>query len=220
MSRLQGFVLSLIITGACAAPPPPPPPPEPLPEPIVVPPFPFSTVWTAAEDVELTTDSGIRTVERTFTRLDVVYRDSVGLRVTCGICLPEATGYVEFSDVVYEPETPAEAADDEIAEFALAIRDAALRRDLEALRPVMSPYFSYILSGGESSASALAFWENERYRSLDLLPFLLDEGLTTRDSTLWVAPPDFFADVHYSGHRAGVRKTSDGTWQWVFLIKG
>ncbi len=221
MLRACGVLLTLVLSiAACAAAPPPPPPPPPVPEPVVIPPFPFPTVWTAAADVELRTEDGIETVDHVFTRLNVVHRDSVGLLVSCEVCSPETIGYVKLTDLVYDPEEPVDAAEEGIAEFALAVRDAALRRDLEALRPVMSPYFSYLLSGGEGPDSALGYWTIERFRSVDLLPFLLDEGLTTRDSTLWVAPPAFFADVEYTGHRAGFSRSPEGTWQWVFLING
>ncbi|HET7275998.1 MAG TPA: hypothetical protein VFI91_12590 [Longimicrobiaceae bacterium] len=213
-------VLLLAMLAACAPEPPPPPPtpPAPVPEPIVVPPFPFAAVWTARTDVVLSSEGDTSIVPRTFTRLEVVGRDTVGLLVRCEVCTPPATGYVALADIVYDPTTPALAAEEGIAEFALAIREAALRRDLAALRPVIAEDFTYSLTGGEGPESALISWEMERYRSIDYLPRLLDQGLATRDSTLWVAPPEFLQDLTYTGRRAGFKRSPEGRWEWVFLV--
>ncbi len=208
----------VMLLAACASPPPPPPPPPPAPEPI--PPFPAEVVWTARAEVPI--DAGERrvAVEHIFQRLDVVERDSIGVRVRCAACPGSPEGYVDTDDIIYEAVPPGVAAWGELADFALALRTAAEANDLEALREVMHPDFSFSFVGPQNPAAALQVWSSESFATLERLPELLDGGLVTADDQLWVAPTDFVEAPGYRGLRTGMRRTADGRWEWLFLITG
>ena len=122
--------------------------------------------------------------------------------------------------VVYLPQDPAAAARLELADFALAVRDAANRRDVEALRGVMSRDFVHTLGPVELGVlETLAQWAREDYRQLDRLPFLLDRGIAAVPGTLvWAAPPEFAYQAGYGDLRAGFRRGADG-WEFVFLVR-
>ena len=185
-----------------------------------MPPFPVEVVWTARAEVPL--DTGLRriAIERIFQRLDVVERDSIGLRVRCGGCPASPEGYVEEEDILYEAVPPGVAMWGELPDFALAIREAAARRDLEALRPVMAPEFTFAFVGQQNPAAALDVWRAEGFTSLDRLIELLDGGLATRDGDIWVAPAEFVEVPGYRGIRTGMRQAADGRWEWLYLIAG
>jgi hypothetical protein len=215
-------LLLALLTGACGVSRAPvvveAPPPEP--EPPAVPPFPYALAWTARAEVPVRTDAGEARVRNVFTRLNVVAVDTPGLRVHCLYCIPALEGWVDREDVVYEPLPPREAARRRLAEFALAVRAAAERRDRAALTAVMSPDFTFSFGGGGGPHDAFTRWEWEGFRSFDNLVPLLDRGLVTRDSVVWSAPPAFGADTEYHGLRTGFRRTADGAWQWIFLVRG
>lgn len=221
MARERRILLSaalIAVTLACA--PAPPPPPAPPPEPPPPPPFPHAVVWTARPGVRLvTTDSAHVEIPALFTRLEVLEPDSAALTVRCHGCAGGATGRVELADVVYEVVSPQEAAGRELAEFALAVRQAAARRDVLGLRSVMARDFTYSFGGGGGPAEALAAWERQGYQPLDRLVAVLDRGLTTREGELWAAPPEHFAQLEYLDYRAGFRR-SGGRWEWIFFVRG
>lgn len=154
-----------------------------------------------------------------FTRLEVFAADSESLRVRCGGCPGAPLGRVSIEDVVVVPRTPEEAASEGLAEFALAVREAALRHDLAALLPVMASGFTFSFLGTQGATTAVVAWEAEHHETLDKVPELLDQGLATRDSTLWVAPPAHFEQLDFRGLRLGFRRGADGRWEWVFLIR-
>lgn len=178
-------------------------------------------MWTRAPATELRPDSaGVRgTVANAFTRLEVLRSDSSSLYVRCVVCTPRVEGWVETEGVVFEPRAPAQAADGELADFLLAVRDAASRRDVAALRAVMGRGFTHSFAGGDGVVEALGRWEQEGFRRLDRLPFLLDRGVATPDGTIWAAPPAWVTDRAYSDLRAGFRREG-GRWEWVFLVPG
>lgn len=219
MNRLRLFPLFwslLACASASPVPPPAPPPPAPAPEPFV---FPYTSVWTREADTPLRGEGGVSRVPRPFTRLDVIRVDSAGVYVRCAACGGGAAGRVDTSAVVFRAGTPEEAARGELAEFLLAVREAAARRDAAALRPVMSELFTHSpLLGGDGRLEALAAWERERFRALDHLPALLDRGVATRDERLWVAPPEYLEADGYRGYRTGFRRADRG-WEWVFLVQ-
>lgn len=190
------------------------PAPEPEPE------FAYGVVWTADENTPLRTEYGIATIAHPLTRLEVLGADSAaGLHVRCVRCAHPLEGWLHVSSVVYQPTSPAEAADGELAGFALAVRKAALERDLAALRPVMFERFTFSFGGGGGPADAFNRWRFEGFRSLDRLPELLDRGLASHDGEVWTAPHDFVTGEDYLGLRAGFRRT-DGKWQWIYLVAG
>lgn len=222
-TRLTRTIVALTLaTVTGCAPPPPPPPAPPPPAPPPPPPFVFhhEDVWTARPGVVLATDSARLVLPRPLTRLRVVQADSPSLLVRCAACADSATGRVALSDVVYEVVFPQEAERGSLAEFALAVRAAAAQRDVGALRPVMAPGFSFAFVGQQGPDEARAAWNAEGYRSLARVPELLDRGLATRDSALWVAPPEHLESLGYRGLRLGFRQDPSGAWRWVFLIRG
>lgn len=215
--RILSIALSVLLWG-CAPPPPPPapPPPPPPPEPYV---FPHSVVWTAEPGVEIATAGGAVSVPLPFTRLAVEGGDSLHLRVRCASCPGEPAGRVGIEEVVYAPGAPAEAAGEGLARFALAVREAARGHDLRGLAPVMAPDFTFSFVGTQGADRALAAWEAELFQTLDEVPALLDQGLVTRDSLLWVAPPEHLEQLEYRGLRLGFRRHPEGRWEWVFLVR-
>ena len=124
-----------------------------------------------------------------------------------------------MGEVVFEPLSPAAAAERDLASFALAVRDAAGRRDVRALRPVMAPDFTFSFVGLQGAEAALVAWAAEGFQSLERVPALLDRGLATRDSLLWTAPPEHFERLDYRGFRLGFRRLPEGRWEWVFLVR-
>jgi hypothetical protein len=183
-------------------------------------PSPDTVAWTAAPGVVITSGAtGLETPLDLFTRLDVLGRDSLGLRVDCRVCVPTVEGYVFEDALVTEVLPPEVAAWGTLPEFLLAVRSAAANRDLDYLRPVMVADFTYAFIGIQTPEEAFAFWNAEDYWSLDELAGLLDRGVRTTDGRLWSAPPQFVSDSSYRGARAGFRRRPDGRWEWVYLIR-
>jgi hypothetical protein len=218
------FALPLLLGGCLAsAAHQPTPPPEPA-EVVVEPepePFPATEVWTAREDVALHAGDGAEiSIPNLLTRLDVVGRDSVGLLVRCVVCREPVEGYVDEELVVFTHLPPEISAWSELTEFALSIRDAAERRDIDALRPVMAFDFSFSFLGSQTPEDAFAVWRSEQFATLDRLPGILDRGLASPDGRIWSAPPAFVRELGYRGLRAGFRQRVDGRWEWLYLIEG
>jgi hypothetical protein len=211
-------LLLAAVTACAGAPSPPPPPPEPA-----IPDFQFShtTVWTARPDVALRVDSlTTLAVARPFSRLQVLDADPDGVTVRCIACRGSAVeGRVGWEDLIFEPDTPVSAAHGSITEFALAVRQAAENRDVEALRLVMARDFTYAHIGPQGREIALAAWESEGWRSLAMVPLLLDRGLATRNGSLWAAPGEHLEELGYQGYRLGFRGSPDGRWEWTFLVQ-
>lgn len=209
----------LVLLCACAAPRPAPAPAPPAPAP---PAFPYATVWTREAGTALRPDSAgaaVPALPNAFTRLEVLRADSASLYVRCVVCTPRGEGWVAKARVVFEPGTPSLAAGGELAEFLLAVRAAAARRDMAALRPVMSRQFTHSLGGADGIMEAVARWEQEGFRRLDRLPWLLDRGVASPDGIVWAAPPAWAADRAYRDLRAGFRREGN-RWEWVFLVPG
>lgn len=221
MARDRRILLAVaLIAGMTACAQPPPPPPSPPPEPPPPPPFPHAVVWTARPGVRLVTaDSAHVEIPAVFTRLEVLEADSAALTVRCHGCGGRTTGRASLTDLVYEVVSPQEAAGRELAEFVLAVRQAAARRDVLGLRSVMARDFTYSFGGGGGPTEALAVWERQGFHPLDRLVAVLDRGLTSREGELWAAPPEHFAGLEYLDYRAGFRR-SGGRWEWVFFVRG
>jgi hypothetical protein len=212
-------VFVLLVCASCAPPRAAAPPASATHE-APPPPFPSALAWTARPDVRVVTDEGETRVPHAFTRLNVLHADTIGVRVRCLYCIPALEGSLAREDVVHEALTPGAASHGTLAEFALAVRHAAEHRDLRALQGVMSSDFTFSFGGGGGPGSALIRWQWEGFRSLDHLPPLLDRGLATRDSVIWVAPPAFLSDPEYHGLRTGFRRNGAGQWEWIFLVSG
>lgn len=204
----------LLLLAACV----PPPAATPLlAEPPPLPPFPHEVVWNRSADAELIGDSTRTVLPRVAMRLEVLGSDSLGLRVRCTVCVPAAEGYIARSAVAWEAKSPTEAAGGELVDFVLAVREAAARRDVAALRPVLATRFVHSLGGGEGPLEATSAWEREMYRTLDPLPLLLDRGLAPYGE-IWVAPPEHLEQANFRGLRTGFRQER-GRWEWVFLVR-
>jgi hypothetical protein len=214
MTTRSACFAALVLAACAPAAPPPPAAPAPEVE------FPWTRVWTAAAEVAILDSMSAFAVARPFTALEVLGADSARVRVRCPRCAEPVEGWVALDQVVYQPALPAVAAAGTLAEFALALRDAAERRDVQALLAVMDPEFNYAFIGPQRREIAAAGWQHEGFATLDLLPALLDRGLATRDGRLWAAPPEHFETLGYRGLRAGFRRTPQGLWEWVFLVRG
>ncbi|MQA92750.1 MAG: hypothetical protein GEU90_21435 [Gemmatimonas sp.] len=213
------IVLCLPLMAGCGAPPPPPPPPPP-PAPVIGA-FASPVVWTAEAGVRLDVGDDMPLVlERPFIPLITVGRDDLGLLVQCDSCEGEPIGYVDEGSVVYEPLPPEVAAWGSLAEFALSVREAAASRDLDALRTVMAFDFTSSLLGPQHPDAAFAVWRDESFASLDGVPSLLADGLAPLDDGIWSAPLAFIEDFDYRGLRLGFRRSRDGRWEWLYLMRG
>lgn len=218
--------LALAACGAPARPPVPVAPPPPMPAQAAVPAPPplivqFQSVWSRTPGLLLRGETSATALPYIFMRLEVLRADTTDLLVRCVTCPGAPEGWVAREGVVHAPADPAAARQGDLAEFALAVRDAAARRDVQALRRAMSRDFSYTLApvaGG--TLEALAQWEREGYRGIDRLPFQLDQGIAAVPGTpIWAAPPEYGASLGYQGLRAGFRHGADG-WEWIFLVSG
>lgn len=208
------------LLAACAPPPPPAPPPAPPPPPPPqAPAFTATEVWTAEPGVVLRGDSAATTLPWTFMRLAVVRVDSTELVVRCMACRGFPIGRVPRGRVVYEVRPPADAARLELADFALAVRDAARRRDYAALRRMMARDFVYSLDLAEGQLETISAWQGRRSGDLDRLPALLDRGIvSTGGGGVWAAPPEFVTQRGYGDLRAGFRRGANG-WEFAFLVR-
>jgi hypothetical protein len=211
---------ALLAASACVARPKPAPVPPPAPPPPpAAPPFTASEVWTALPGVVLRGDSGAVTLPWTFMRLAVVRVDSAELVVRCMACRGFPVGRVPRDRVVYEVRTPLEARTLELADFALAVRDAARRRDIEALRKVMARDFVFSLEDQGAVLEAVAAWQGRRAGDLQRLPQLLDRGVVSAGGGgIWAAPPEFVTQPGYQDLRAGFRR-GPGGWEFAFLVR-
>jgi hypothetical protein len=223
--RRTALAVLAVLLAACRPPSPdlsPVPGPEPPAQPEVDAPPRLgvgSIAWNREQGIALRAGSGARTLPFRFMRLDVLEVDSAEVRVRCRFCPGEPEGWIAIGDVVHVPARPLEARDD-LAEFALAVRTAALHRDVDALRPVMSREFSHQLGPGEPGLiETLSAWAAEEYASLDRVPWLLDRGVApVPGTTLWAAPPEHATTRGYADLRAGFRRGADG-WEWIFLVR-
>jgi hypothetical protein len=121
--------------------------------------------------------------------------------------------------VVYALHPPAEAAKMELADFAMAVRDAALRRDYDALRRMMSRDFVYSLDLPDGPMETIAAWQGPRAGDLQRLPALLDHGIASVGSGgVWAAPPEYVTARGYNDLRAGFRRGANG-WEFIFLVR-
>jgi len=194
---------------------------EPAPQPEATFQFTHPHVWTVLPGVAIRTDSlQSFAVPRMFTRLEVLEADTAGALVRCYSCASVVEGRISWDGVIFDTVEPATASMGSIAEFALAVRQAAANRDLEALQRVMARDFTYALVGPAGREAALDAWIQEGFIALDEVPRLLDRGIATRNGTLWAAPAEHFEQIGYRGYRLGFRSTPDGRWEWIFLTRG
>jgi len=223
MGRLRRVaVMALCAAAACVPPPrpaPPPPAPPPPAQPPGPPPFTATEVWTAQPGLVLRGDSGSVTLPWAFMRLQVLRVDSAELLVRCMVCRGLPTGMLSRAIVVSAPRPPAEAAQLDLADFALAVREAARLRDYAALRSMMSRDFVYSLDDAEGVLETLAAWQGRRAGDLQRLPALLDRGLVSvGPGGVWAAPPEYVTQRGYNDLRAGFRRGPTG-WQFIFLVR-
>ncbi|HEX2204236.1 MAG TPA: hypothetical protein VHG91_13090, partial [Longimicrobium sp.] len=182
-------------------------------------PAPATEVWTREPGVVLRGDAGPVTLPYLFTRLTILRADSAGLLVQCAHCRGQPIGRVDTAKVVSRVREPRDAQPLDLADFALAVREAARRRDYEALRGVMTPDFVHSLTGGEGALPAIGAWRAHRFNDLALFPSLLDRGIANvAGGAIWAAPPDYAGALGYRDLRAGFRRGARG-WEWIFLVR-
>jgi hypothetical protein len=217
-------VMALCAVAACVPPPrpvpvlPPPPPAPPAPPP-GPPPFTATEVWTARPGLVLRGETGAEALPWAFMRLQVLRVDSAELLVRCLVCRGAPTGMLPRESVVSTVLPPAEAAQQELADFVLAVREAARLRDYATLRALMSRDFTYSLDDPEGVLEAVAGWQGRRASDLERLPALLDHGLMAMGpGGVWAAPPAFVTQPGYNDLRAGFRRGPAG-WQFIFLVR-
>jgi hypothetical protein len=219
----------LLLVAACGGPArrpaPPPPPPPPVAPPAVQPSAPppivqFQSVWTRDAGAQLRAEWGGVPLPYVFMRLEVLRADTTDLLVRCIHCPGTPEGWISRDRVVHWARPPQAAARLDLAEFVLAVREAASARDLEALRPVMARDFVHSLGPLDMGLlETFAAWEREGFRTLDRMPFVLDRGVATVAGTpIWAAPPEYAADTRYGDLRAGFRRGPEG-WEWIFLVR-
>ena len=229
MHRLAVLVFCLLLAacggpGRRPAPIAPPAPPPVIPAVPVPPPPPRivagGSVWTRDAGLQLRTPAGGVTLPYLFMRLEVVRADTTDLLVRCVHCPGTPEGWLERAGVVHIVRPPQEARRLDLAEFVLAVRDAAARQDVQTLRSAMSGDFVHSLGPLEMGLlETFAAWEREQYRTLDRLPFILDRGVATvRGTPVWAAPPEWAASLQYRDLRAGFQRGPDG-WAWIFLVR-
>jgi hypothetical protein len=222
MRRAIAVALAAALAAGGCTPQPrrPAPVPTPAPPPAPAePPFTATEVWTAQPGVVLRGDSSSTTLPWAFMKLAVVRVDSTELVVRCMVCRGFPMGRVARERVVHEIRPLADARKLELSDFALAVRDAARRRDLEALRRVMSRDFVYSLDDSEGVLEAVAAWQGRRAGDIERLPALLDRGIvSTGGGGIWAAPPEFVNQRGYADLRAGFRRGRDG-WEFIFLVR-
>jgi len=164
-------------------------------------------------------DSAAVTLPWAFMRLQVLRVDSAELLVRCLVCRGAPTGMLSRASVVHEVRAPADAAKLELADFALAVREAARLRDYDALRAMMSRDFVYSLDDAGGMLEAVGAWQGRRTSDLQRLPSLLDRGiLSAGPSGVWASPPEYVTQRGYNDLRAGFRRGPDG-WKFIFLVR-
>lgn len=217
----RGFLALVCLLAACTTPGTPPPIEAPSlevqPAPALA--FPYEYVWTRDVNTVVRTDSGEVVIPRMFTRLHVTGTDSLGLLVECPDCPSAGVAWLDTAQVVYAAAEPEVEAGGDLPRFLLAVRNAAIERDVAALRAVMTPEFTFSFGPAGGRLEAFAAWQQEGFRSLDQLPALLDRGVVSQDSRIWVAPPEYLDNANYLGLRAGFRR-EEGRWVWLFLVRG
>jgi hypothetical protein len=180
-------------------------------------------VWARRAGLVLADDSATppATLPHTAMRLFVLEADSARFRVRCEHCPQPAVGWVAHGDVVVRPRPPAVAAEEEeLAEFAVAVRDAASRHDLDALRAVMDPLFVHDLDGRDGIIQAMGDWRDEGFRRLDRVAPLVDRGLAPVPHTgVWASPPAYASLDGFQDLRTGFQRVG-GRWRWIFLVRG
>lgn len=217
MSRIAAAILLLL--GACAprSAPAPGPAAEPVPAPAPAPPPPTQG-WTREAGLALT---GERPAAVPFvaTRLEVLEVSGDSFRVRCPVCAGAPVGWIARESLAWEPRAPALARAGDLAEFVAAVREAAVRRDWEGLRSVMSRTFVHSLSGPDGTLEAIGAWRGPRATDLARLPAVLDRGAALIPGTsVWAAPPEFASVRDYGDLRAGFVHGPEG-WEWVFLVR-
>lgn len=220
---IRKLTLLAMMAGCTASTSLPPPSPTLAPEPTTTIPEPpsFNVAWTARGGISFLQGRGEGTIVlKPFTRLEVLGRESGGWRVRCDVCLEPVEGLVADADIVHRAYSPEIAAWGSLPEFVLALRTAIEEERLDLLEPVMVSDFTQSLIGPQTPAMALEVWRSENLTTLGSLPALLDQGLSTRDTVIWSAPPAYTDSPYYRGPRTGFRRRPDGRWEWLYLIAG
>ena len=210
-----------LVTAACASSPPPPGPPAipPLePFPTVAPIAPPVEVWSREPGLLLRGPVPTR-LPYVGMRLAVVQDAGDSLQLRCLVCPGAPVGWADRGRVIWVPQSPADARAGDLAEFVLAVRTAAIRRDSAALRMAMARTFVHAHGGVEGVIPAVRDLLGPRSQNLARLPGLLDRGVAAVSGTrVWAAPPEYATTPNYPDLRAGFMRGEDG-WEWIFFLR-
>ena len=152
-------------------------------------------------------------------RMAVLQVAGDSLQVRCAVCPGGPVGWTDRGRVIWVPSTPDQARGGELAEFVLAVREAARRRDFDALRSAMAPDFVHALGGVEGVRAALADFQSRRAADLARVPGILDRGVAAVPGTrVWAAPPEYATVPGYADLRTGFVHGENG-WEWTFILR-
>jgi hypothetical protein len=209
---------ALLLLASCGGPPPPPPIPALERAPVAPPPASPAEAWTREAGTLLRGPVPVR-LPHLGMRVAVLEDAGDSLRVRCVVCPGAPEGWTERTRVVWVAYSPAQARQHGLADFVLAIREAARRRDVAALEGGMSRDFIYSLAGREGARAAVQDLAGPRAADLARIPAILDRGLAAVPQTpVWAAPPEYATVRGYSDLRTGFVRGPDG-WEWTFLMR-
>jgi hypothetical protein len=152
-------------------------------------------------------------------RLAVVQDAGDSLQVRCMVCPGLPVGWTDRVRLAWIPLAPADARGGDLADFVLAVREAARRRDMPALQAAMARNFVHALDGREGVLAAVADLSGRRAGDLARIPGLLDRGVVAVPGTrVWAAPPEFATVPGYADLRTGFMRGEAG-WEWTFILR-
>jgi hypothetical protein len=110
-----------------------------------------------------------------------------------------------------------ESTDVDFQAFLGRLRKAIAKRDVEALKSMMTDDFGYKLEPPMSGPGVFQYWEQENlWPELD---GILSERFVKKGAFM-VAPPQF-ADpsLNYDGYRIGITRVR-GSWKFAYFVNG
>lgn len=210
--------LLLALTAACNRTPPAPRIPPLAPFPVVAPAPSPAEVWSRQPGLLLRGATPTR-LPYLGMRMAVLQDAGDSLQVRCLVCPGAPVGWTDRVRVAWVALSPADARGGDLADFALAVREAARRRDFPALQAAMSRDFVHALDGREGVLASIADLQTRRAVDLARLPGLLDRGIAQVPGTrVWAAPPEFATVPNYADLRTGFMR-GDAGWEWTFLLR-
>ncbi|MEO8440115.1 MAG: hypothetical protein ABI540_07835 [Spartobacteria bacterium] len=120
-----------------------------------------------------------------------------------------------------EKEPSEENADVDFQAFVGRLRKAIKAHDVNAIAPMMTTDFAYVLGAtpteDRQGAGVFQYWdENGLWIELD---GIMSERFVPKEG--YMVSPSQFADpaAEYTGYRAGIRR-ENGSWKFVYFVNG